>query len=208
MPNLLVKAAADSPETGLLSPHIVSMTRPPRPWYVVGRSLAVVRDSGQARRRSDIEGPGSPREVDYATGCGMLIRPAWSGAGALDARFLRVLRGLDFSLGPGMPASGFSSCRGPGCTMQWPTATDCPEHLLQHPHLLEVMRRHGTCITGLVSCRLPRGAGSVSSLPCSRACGRGPSSPALRQRSGRLCERPARERSPGGGGRARSEAPE
>src|SRR5678815_4513423 len=75
-----------------------------------------------------------------------------------------------------MPASAFSSCRGPGCTMRRPTATVCPRASTTAP---ETCSRScagtGPGITGLASCRTSSCAGWAS-LPCSRACGAGPSS--------------------------------
>jgi len=97
--DLLVKAAADAPAAGLLSPLIVTMSVPPRPWYVGGSFSLWSGVPVQARRKSGIEGIGAPREVDYATGCAMLIRPAViQSVGSLDSRFFAYCEDLDFSL--------------------------------------------------------------------------------------------------------------
>ena len=139
--DLLVKAAADSPEAGLLSPHIVTMSSPPRPWYVGGSFSLWSGVPVQARRRSGIEGIGAPREVDYATGCAMLIRPAViESVGSLDSRFFAYCEDLDFSLRA--RDAGFKVLVVPRARVYHEAADGDltrAEHLLQHP---KSARRH------------------------------------------------------------------
>ena len=192
--DLLVKAAADSPETGLLSPHIVSMTKPPRPWYVGGSFSLWSGIPVQARRRSDIAGLGAPREVDYATGCAMLIRPAVvRSVGSSRRPPLRLLRGCRlFAPGQECRLQRPGGTAGPGAPCSGRQRPSVPEHLLQHA---EPARGHAPA-RDLVSLDRDR-------AEFSRAMGRvlyrarvpaGPARvpPGPRQRSGRLCERPAR----------------
>ena len=106
--DLLVQAAADSPETGLLSPYIVSMTRPPRPWYVGGSFSLWSGIPVQARRRSDIARPRRTAGGGLRYG---LCDAHQTGGGQerrlFDARLFAYCEDLDFRSGPGMPASAF-----------------------------------------------------------------------------------------------------
>ena len=196
--DLLVKAAADSPETGLLSPHIVSMTKPPRPWYVGGSFSLWSGIPVQARRRSDIAELGSPREVDYATGCAMLIRPAVvRSVGSFDARLFAYCEDLDFSLRA--RNAGFSVLVVPRARVRHAVADS--DRLSQSIYystrnLLEVMRRHGTWYhwIGIVPNFLVRWVGFLCRARVPAGPARVPPGP--RQRSGRLCERPARGAEP------------
>jgi GT2 family glycosyltransferase len=200
--DLLVKAASDSPETGLLSPHIVSMTNAApalvRGWLV----LAVVRDSGSgAERGRTSRGPGSPREVDYATGCAMLIRPAVvRSVGSLDARLFAYCEDLDFSLRA--RNAGFGVLVVPRARVHHAAADS--DRLSQSIYystrnLLEVMRRHGTWYHwNWDRAEFPRALGGLlyrARVPAGPA--RVPPGP--RPRSGRLCEGPARGAEPEAG---------
>jgi GT2 family glycosyltransferase len=170
--DLLVKAATDSPATGLLSPHIVSMTKPPRPWYVGGAFSLWSGIPVQARRSSDIDGPDSPREVDYATGCAMLIRPAVvRSVGSLDARLFAYCEDLDFSLRA--RNAGFSVLVVPRARVRHAVADS--DRLSQSIYystrnLLEVVRRHGTWYhwIGIVPNFLVRWVGFFAVLACVR----------------------------------------
>ena len=209
--DLLVKAAADSPETGLLSPHIVSMTKPPRPWYVGGSFSLWSGIPVQARRRSDIAELGSPREVDYATGCAMLIRPAVvRSVGSFDARLFAYCEDLDFSLRA--RNAGFSVLVVPRARVRHAVAdSDRRSQSIYYStrNLLEVMRRHGTWYhwIGIVPNFLVRWVGFFAVLACLRGRPeflRALASGVVDFARGRLGERSPRR----GAAAARTEAPE
>jgi GT2 family glycosyltransferase len=169
---LLVEAATDSPEAGLLSPRIVSMSRPTRPWYEGGSFSLWSGIPVQARRRSNVEDVGSPREVDYATGCAMLIRPAVvRSVGSFDARFFAYCEDLDFSLRA--RNAGFRILVVPRAGVQH-AAPDSDRRFrsvyYSTRNLLEVMRRHGTWYhwIGMVPNFLVRWVGFFTVLACLR----------------------------------------
>jgi GT2 family glycosyltransferase len=93
----LLDAAAQSPGTGILCPQIVS---PGRLWYAGGTfSLWSGIPVQQRRARHGAVISGLPREVDYATGCAMLIdRAVVRAVGSFDPRFFMYCEDLEFSL--------------------------------------------------------------------------------------------------------------
>ncbi len=95
----LLKAAAEWPAAGLLCPRIVSLADPPRPWYMGGTFSLWSGIPVQARSRWGADIRGYPREVDYATGCVVLITPAVIHAvGSFDPQFFAYCEDLDLSL--------------------------------------------------------------------------------------------------------------
>jgi GT2 family glycosyltransferase len=95
----LVRAAAESPEAGLLCPKILALDGRGKPWYV-GGSFSLWSGIPVQARRARRDGLGErPREVDYATGCAMLIKPAVvERIGSFDPAFFAYCEDLDFSL--------------------------------------------------------------------------------------------------------------
>lgn len=168
---MLVEAAAASPDAGLLSPHIVSMTTPPRPWYVGGSYSLWAGIPVQARSRAGGDG-GPPRAVDYATGCAMLIRRSViERVGSLDAKLFAYCEDLDFSLRARQ--AGFQVLVVPRVRV-WhaPTDSDRLSQSLYYStrNLLEVARRHGSWYhwIGIVPNFLVRWVGFFAALGCLR----------------------------------------
>lgn len=140
----LVRAASTSPHVGLACPRIVSMTDPARPWYVGGSfslwsGIPVQTDGARTAMM------GEPREVDYATGCAMLINPAvLRSIGSFDPRFFAYCEDLDFSLRA--RRAGFRILMVPAALTYHAVNTDPARRSLSiyysTRNLLEVMRRH------------------------------------------------------------------
>ena len=165
----------------------------------------------QARRRSDIAGLDSPREVDYATGCAMLIRPAVvRSVGSFDARLFAYCEDLDFSLRA--RNAGFSVLVVPRARVRHAVAdSDRRSRSIYYStrNLLEVMRRHGTWYhwIGIVPNFLVRWVGFFTVLACLRGRPeflRALASGVVDFARGRLGERSPRR----GAAAARTEAPE
>jgi GT2 family glycosyltransferase len=95
----LVKAASQHADAGLLSPQIVHLTRPREAWYQGGVFSLWAGIPVQGHRRPVLTGDRPPREVDYATGCAMLIRPAViQQVGPFDRAFFAYCEDLDLSI--------------------------------------------------------------------------------------------------------------
>jgi GT2 family glycosyltransferase len=96
----LLGAARQSPRAGVWCPQIVSMADPRKIWYAGGTfSLWSGIPTQEARSRTGAPIRGQPREVDYATGCAMLIDPAVVRAvGSFDPAFFMYCEDLEFSL--------------------------------------------------------------------------------------------------------------
>ena len=142
----LAAVAARSPEAGLLSPRIVSMSDPARPWYLGGRFSLWSGIPVQVRQERRAEGADEPREVDYATGCAMLVKPAVvHSIGSFDPRFFAYCEDLDFSLRA--RAAGFKVLVVPRALVQHDVNGDTARVSLRiyysTRNLLEVIRRHG-----------------------------------------------------------------
>ena len=95
----LVRAARQHPDAGLLSPQIVHLNRPDEAWYQGGTFSLWAGIPAQGHRRRVLAGDRPPREVDYATGCAMLIRPAViRRVGSFDREFFAYCEDLDLSI--------------------------------------------------------------------------------------------------------------
>ena len=141
----LVKAAGDWPDAGLLCPKILAQDRHSKPWYLGGTfslwcgiPVQVPRDW----RRATEQGP---REVDYATGCAMLIKPAVvERIGSFDPTFFAYCEDLDFSLRA--RRAGFKILLVPQAVVRHEVTDDDARLSLSiyysTRNLLEVMRRH------------------------------------------------------------------
>lgn len=95
----LVEAAGQRAEVGLVSPQIVYLDRPRDAWYQGGRFSLWAGIPAQGNRRPALAVDRPPRDVDYATGCAMLIRPAVLGrVGSFDPEFFAYCEDLDLSI--------------------------------------------------------------------------------------------------------------
>jgi GT2 family glycosyltransferase len=95
----LVKAASDHADAGLVSPQIVHLNRPHEGWYQGGTFSLWTGIPVQGHRRRVLAADQPPREVDYATGCAMLIRPAViERVGSFDPEFFAYCEDLDLSI--------------------------------------------------------------------------------------------------------------
>jgi GT2 family glycosyltransferase len=95
----LVRAASERADAGLVSPQIVHLNRPDEAWYQGGTFSLWTGIPVQGHRRRVLTGDRPPREVDYATGCAMLIRPAViQRVGPFDREFFAYCEDLDLSI--------------------------------------------------------------------------------------------------------------
>ena len=170
----LLRAAYQSPDAGVLCPQIVSMADPRKLWYAGGTfSLWSGIPIQQARSRRAAPIRGQPREVDYATGCAMLIHPAVVRAvGSFDPQFFMYCEDLDFSLR--VRQAGFKILFVPASLVHH-AVTDETERVslriyYSTRNLLEVMRRHaaGYHWPGFVLNFLVRWLGFFAVLACVR----------------------------------------
>ena len=122
----LLKAASQHADAGLVSPQIVHLNSPTEAWYQGGTFSPWTGIPTQGHGRRVLAGDHPAREVDYATGCAMLIRPAViQRVGPFEPRYLTALvRGmLDFArqrLGP----SEFESPVSIDAPRSWPNTND------------------------------------------------------------------------------------
>jgi GT2 family glycosyltransferase len=142
----LVTAARERPEAGLLCPQIVSMNDPKRAWYAGGTFSLWSGIPVQASRPRRRKATGDAEEVDYATGCAMLIQPALiERIGNFDARFFAYCEDLDFSLRA--IRAGFKVLFVPRALVRHAGAQEPDRKSLSiyysTRNLLEVMRRYG-----------------------------------------------------------------
>jgi len=141
----LVAVARVNPPAGILSPQIACQESPDQVWYRGGEfSLWGLgpRHTG-ARRRVETELP--PTDVDYATGCAMLINPAViHTVGAFDARLFAYCEDVDFSLRA--RRAGFRVLVVPAALVHHGTtytnARRAQRVYYSIRNLLEVMRKH------------------------------------------------------------------
>jgi len=95
----LVSVARGAPGVGILSPQIAFQEAPDQVWYRGGEFSLWGRGPRHTdwRRPVDIARP--PTDVDFATGCAMLIDPAViRTVGAFDTRLFAYCEDVDFSL--------------------------------------------------------------------------------------------------------------
>ena len=112
----LLNAASQVNEAGLLSPQIVLMDDPEKAWYLGGKFSLWAGIPTQGYRRSALDLGRPPREVDYATGCAMLIRPALiRRIGSFDPRFFAYCEDVDLSMRARQAGFRFSSFRRQSC---------------------------------------------------------------------------------------------
>jgi GT2 family glycosyltransferase len=141
----LVTAANQIENAGLLCPQIVVMGNPGKAWYRGGRfSLwSGIPNQGYWRRAMDAHAP--PREVDYATGCAMLIRTALvRRVGFFEPKFFAYCEDLDLSIRA--REEGFRIFFVPASVVHHEVTGDPGRQSLgiyySTRNLIEVMRRH------------------------------------------------------------------
>lgn len=169
----LLEAAYRCPRAGLLCPRIVSMANPTRPWYAGGTFTLWSGIPVQVRSRRGADSSGRPREVDYATGCAMLINPAVIRAvGSFDPQFFAYCEDLDLSLRA--RKAGFKVLYVPGSLVHHAVTDRTDRAWLRiyysTRNLLEVMRRHAAWYhwVGFMANFLVRWLGLFAVLACVR----------------------------------------
>lgn len=95
----LISAAQSTPRAGLLSPQIAFQEALDTVWYRGGEFSLWGRGPRHTVWRQRVDTDLRPADVDYATGCAMLIDPAVIHAvGTFDARLFAYCEDVDFSL--------------------------------------------------------------------------------------------------------------
>ena len=142
----LLRAAGQWPEAGVLCPRIASMGNARTLWYA-GGTFSLWSGIPTQQRRSRRAEPICewPREVDYATGCTMLIKPAAVRAvGSFEPRVFMYCEDLDFSLR--VRRAGFKILFVPASLVHHAVSDETNRESLRiyysTRNLLEVMRRH------------------------------------------------------------------
>lgn len=141
----LVSVARSTPNSGVLSPQIAFQEATDKVWYRGGEFSPWGRGPRHTGWRQRVETNRPPADVDYATGCAMLIDPAVIRAvGTFDARLFAYCEDLDFSLR--VRAAGFRVLVVPAALVHHGT-TYTHERGAQRVYysirnLLEVMRKH------------------------------------------------------------------
>ena len=141
----LVRAANQARDAGLVCPQILKMADPARAWYQGGQfSLWSGIPVQTHRSGKDIDRP--PREVDYATGCAMLVRPALlQKVGSFDLRFFAYCEDVDLSIRARQ--AGFRILYVPASIVYHDVADEPGRASLKiyysTRNLMEVMRKHG-----------------------------------------------------------------
>lgn len=138
----LLGAAARSPGAGVWCPQIVS---PRKLWYAGGDFSLWSGIPVQERPKRAAPLRGQPREVDYATGCAMLIAAVVVRAiGSFDPEFFMYCEDLDFSLRA--RRAGFKILLVPASLVHHAVTDETDRFALRiyysTRNLLEVMRRH------------------------------------------------------------------
>jgi GT2 family glycosyltransferase len=141
----LVGAMNQGGDTGLASPQVVHLDRPQEAWYQGGTFSLWSGIPAQGHRRRVLSLACPPRDVDYATGCAMLVRPAvMQRVGAFDADLFAYCEDLDFSLRA--RRAGFRVLFVPGSLVYHDVSNEPERAALRiyysTRNLIEVMRRH------------------------------------------------------------------
>jgi hypothetical protein len=141
----LATAMSDVENAGLVSPQIVHLSRPEQAWYQGGRFSLWSGIPVQGHRRRAMRGGGRPREVDYATGCAMLVRPeVIRRVGSFDPSFFAYCEDLDLSIRA--RRAGFRVLFVPGSLVYHDVGEEPERAALRiyysTRNLIEVMRKH------------------------------------------------------------------
>jgi GT2 family glycosyltransferase len=166
----LLRAADQSRDAGLWCPQILS---PRKLWYAGGTFSLWSGIPVQERPKRAAPLRGQPREVDYATGCAMLIDAAVVNAiGSFEPEFFMYCEDLDFSLRA--RRAGFKILLVPASLVHH-AVTDETERVslriyYSTRNLLEVMRRHAAWYQwpGFSLSFLVRWVGFFTLLACAR----------------------------------------
>jgi GT2 family glycosyltransferase len=140
----LLHAAAETPEGGLLCPEIVSASNPRKLWYA-GGSFNLWSGIPRQQARVTARNGNRPREVDYATGCALLVAAhVVRTIGSFNPEFFMYCEDLDLSLRARQ--AGFKVLLVPAARVCH-SASDEPGRVslmiyYSTRNLLEVMRRH------------------------------------------------------------------
>ncbi len=141
----LVSVARSTPRSGLLSPQIAFQEATDKVWYRGGEFSPWGRGPRHTGWRQRVETDRPPADVDYATGCAMLIDPAViHTVGAFDVRLFGYCEDVDFSLRA--RRAGFRALVVPAALVHHGT-TYTDQRRAQRVYysirnLLEVMRKH------------------------------------------------------------------
>jgi GT2 family glycosyltransferase len=148
----LLTAAGEHADAGLVSPQIVHLNRPRDAWYQGGKFSVWTGIPTQGHRRRVLARDHPPREVDYATGCAMLIRPAViQRVGPFDRAFFAYCEDLDLSIRA--RRAGFRVLFVPA-SLVYHDVGDEPQRAALRIYystrnLMEVMRKHAPWYTWL-----------------------------------------------------------
>ena len=141
----LVSVARDTPSAGILSPQIAFQEAAGTVWYRGGEFSLWGRGPRHTGWRRRVETDRPPADVDYATGCAMLIDPAVIRTlGAFDTRLFAYCEDVDFSLRA--RRAGFRALVVPAALVHHSTTyTDrrrAQRVYYSIRNLLELMRKH------------------------------------------------------------------
>jgi GT2 family glycosyltransferase len=141
----LVSVARSTSRAGILSPQIAFQEATDRVWYRGGEFSLWGRGPRHTGWRERVETDRPPADVDYATGCAMLIDSAVIRAvGAFDARLFAYCEDVEFSLRA--RRAGFRALVVPAALVHHATLyTDrrrAQRVYYSIRNLLEVMRKH------------------------------------------------------------------
>ena len=148
----LVEAAGRHPDAGLVSPQIAHLNRPQEAWYQGGTFSPWTGIPVQGHRRRVLPRDRPPREVDYATGCAMLIRPdVIARVGPFDRAFFAYCEDLDLSIRA--RRAGFRVLFVPASLVYHDVSDEPGRAALRiyysTRNLMEVLRRHAPWYTWL-----------------------------------------------------------
>jgi len=141
----LVSVALRTPRAGILSPQIAFQEAADEVWYRGGEFSPWGRGPRHSGWRQRVDTNRPPADVDYATGCAMLIDPAViHTVGTFDARLFAYCEDLDFSLRA--RRAGFRALVVPAALVYHGT-TYTDQRRAQRVYysirnILEVMRKH------------------------------------------------------------------
>jgi hypothetical protein len=141
----LVDFGSTVPTPALLCPQIMLFGSPGVAWYTGGVFSLWGGIPRQGYKRRTLSSDASPRQVDYATGCALLIDlTVADGVGGFDPDFFAYCEDLDFSLRA--RAAGFPIFLVPASRVYHAPSTQeiATARRLYYStrNLLEVMRRH------------------------------------------------------------------
>ena len=143
--DILVSVAQSTPGAGILSPQITFQEAIDKIWYCGGEFSPWGRGPRHTGWRQQVQTDRPPTDVDYATGCAMLIDPAViRTVGAFDTRLFAYCEDVDFSLR--VRRAGFRALVVPAALVHHGT-TYTDQRRAQRVYysirnLLEVMRKH------------------------------------------------------------------